>query len=207
MKTSIVKALLRVYPRTWRREFGPELIDILLRRPLTAGIVTNVMANGLRQRVLSAEPSTLLGLALMPWAAYGLLHGDWIVSLQTSNLYVLILFGCGVWTHMRYGGESSRSGRAAVKLSFIAGIPVMLAGLLMLSGILELHAAQDYCWIRASDSSGLLRGVQTALCPPAPLGVLAAPLFILPASWLWGMLGGLLGRWIARGGGRTSVVK
>ena len=199
MKTSIVKALLGLYPRAWRREYGPELIDILLRRPLTASVIANVLSNGLRQRVVAAEPSTILGLALMPWAAYGLLHDQGIVSIQTSNLYVLILIGCGVWAHLRHGGELSRSGRAAVKLSCIAGLPAMQAGLLMLAGVVHIHPAQDVCWIRVSDSSGLLQQLQTAMCPPAALGVLFAPLFILPASWLWGMLGGLLGRWIARG--------
>ena len=207
MKTSIVNVLLRLYPRAWRREYGPEFIDILLRRPLTASVIANVLSNGLRQRVLMAEPSTILALAILPWAAYGLLHDQRIVSIQTSNLYVLILIGCGVWTHLRHGGELSRSGRAAVKLSCIAGLPAMQTGLLMLAGILHVHPAQDVCWIRVSDSLSLLHQIQTAICPPAALGVLFAPLFILPASWLWGMLGGSLGRWISRGGTRPSVVK
>jgi hypothetical protein len=137
----------------------------------------------------------------MPMAAYRLVQDQSIVSQQTSNLYVLLLIGCGLWTYSRYGGELSRSGRAAAKLSLIAGLPVMLAGLLMFFGILELHPAQDYCWIRVSDSSGLLRRIQTATCPPAPVGVWVAPLFILPASWPWGMAGGvgtLVGsRWAA----------
>jgi len=207
MKKSIVNALLSFYPRGWRREYGPEIADILLSRPLTTGIIANVLSNGLRQRVLVTEPSTILGLMLLPIAAYWLVHDQSIVSLQTSNLYVLFLIGCGLWTHLRYGGALSRSGRAGVKLSVIAGIPVMAAGLLMLSGILDLHAAQDHCWIRVSDSSDLLRPIQTATCPPAAWGVLIAPVFVLPASWLWGMLGGFLARWIAPGGARPSVVK
>jgi hypothetical protein len=207
MKYLIAHALLRLYPRAWQREYGPELLDILLRQPLTAGIVANVLLNGLRQRVLVTEPSTLLGLVLMPGAAYALLYQQRIVSLQTSNLYVLILIGCGVWTHLRYGGELSRSGRAAVKLSCIAGLPAMQAGLMMLAGILKFHPVQDVCWIRVSDASGLIRQIQTAMCPPSPLGVLVAPLFILPASWLWGTLGGFLGRWIARAGETPSIVK
>lgn len=207
MKQWMIAALLSLYPAAWRREYGPELIDILLSRPLTLGVIGDVLSNGLRQRVLVGEPSAILGLTLMPVAAYWLLQDQSIVSNQTSRLYVLVLVGCGLWTHLRYGGALSRSGIAAVKLSVIAGMPVMLAGLLMLSGILELHAMQDYCWIRVSDSSSPLRRIQTAMCPPAAWGVLVAPLFSLPASWLWGLAGGALGRWVARGGARTSVVK
>jgi hypothetical protein len=48
MKNRIVNALPHFYPSAWRREYGPELMDILFSRPLTAGIITNVLANGLR---------------------------------------------------------------------------------------------------------------------------------------------------------------
>jgi hypothetical protein len=207
MKASIVNALIRLYRRSWRREYGPELIDILLSRPLTPAVIANVLSNGLRQRVLAAEPSTILGLALMPWATYQIAHEQRIVSLQTSNLYVLFLIACGLWTNLRYSGDWSRSGRAAVKLSCVAGLPAMQTGLLMLAGFLKIQPAQDYCWIRVSDSSTLLQEIQAAMCPPAALGVLFAPLFLLPASWLWGMLGGFLGRWISRGEERPSIVK
>jgi hypothetical protein len=112
---------------------------------------------------------------------------------------------------------------AAVKISFLAGIPVMLAGVLMLSGVLGVivlgpgdtpttfhehgfsytyyDAQVRSCWIRVSApaTQTSAQAVQSATCPPAPLGILVAPLFTLPSSWLWGIAGGLLGRWITRG--------
>lgn len=198
MKTWIVRTLLHLYPKAWRREYGPELMDVLLAQPLTAGIVGNVLYSGLRQRVRTAEPSTFLGLVLMLVVLAGFVWKDLILSPQTSNLYVLILLGGGVWTHLRHRGELSQSGRAAVKISFMGGIPVMAAGVLMIFGIVGVHGVQNYCWIRVSDPSSPLRALQSAVCPPAPLGVLISPLFLLPVSWLWGLGGGALGREIAR---------
>jgi hypothetical protein len=148
-------------------------------------------------------------------------------NLWGSNLYVLLLVGCGLWTHLRHGGKLDQSGLAAVKISLLAGIPVMLAGALMLSGVLDVvilgpgdipttfhqhgftytyyDATSRSCWIRVQDPMGPLKAVQSTACPPAPLGVLVAPLFRLPVSFLWGMAGGLLGRWIARGRRRQTV--
>jgi len=234
MKNRIVETLLRLYPAAWRREYGLELKDMLLARPLTAGIVGDVLQNGLRQRVRGADPSTLVGLAMLLVVFNGFVWNivapapssdESIVLLQHplgSNFYILLLVGCGCWTYLRHGGELSRSGRAAVKISFMAGIPVMLAACLMLFGILGVvvvgpgdisttfhehgftytyYSAQTFCWLRVSEpeTQPFARAIQSATCPPAPLGVLISPLLILPASWLWGQLGGLLGRWIARG--------
>jgi hypothetical protein len=233
VKNWIVRTLLRLYPAAWRHEYGSELMDVLLARPLTAGVVGDVLQNGLRQRVRGADPSTLVGLAMLLVVLNGFVwnivapapySNESIILLQNllgSNLYILLLIGCGFWTQLRHRGKLDRSGLAAVKVSFFAGIPVMLAGALMLLGILGVtvsgpgdtpttihehgftytyYSAQHHCWIRVSEPSAkpLAQGVQAATCPPAPLGVLISPLFVLPASWLWGLLGGLLGRWIVR---------
>jgi len=161
--------------------------------------------SGLRQRIPATEPSTLLGLVMMLVVAIRLVQNKSIISPQTSNLYVLILVAGGVWTHLRYGGRLWLSGRAAVRLAFIAGIPILFAASLMLLRVplqtWGIHSAQGYCWIRVSEPSTqwLAQAIQSATCPPAPVGVLFSPLFVLPASWLWGLVGGALGRWIARG--------
>jgi hypothetical protein len=236
MKKWIIETLLRLYPAAWRREYGPELIDVLLARPLTAGTVGDVFWNGLWQRGRLAEPSTLVGLAMLLLTVAGFvwniaappLNGhDKMVLLQNPlafDVYVLVLVGCGCWTHLRYSGKLFQSGRAAVKVSVMAGIPVMLAGLLMLIGVLgvivlkpgetpttfrEHGFAYTYyegkassCWLRVSEPATLqsepLRTIQSVTCPPARAGILISPLFRLPESWIWGAVGGALGRWIVR---------
>jgi len=197
MKTLIVRILLHLYPAAWRREYGAELMDMLLARPLTVGVAGDVLIGALQQRVRASEPAMYLGLALLLVVVFGLVRNQSILP-PTSNSYVLILFGCGVWTHLRHGGELSQSGKEAMKISFIAGIPVMVVGLLMLFGVTDAHPTQNRCWLRVSDASSPLHALQSATCPPAPLGVSLSPLFVLPWSWVWGVGGGALGREIAR---------
>ena len=40
MKTTLISWLLHLYPKAWRKEYGTELADMLLARPLTAGVFT-----------------------------------------------------------------------------------------------------------------------------------------------------------------------
>jgi len=233
MKHFIVRMLLRMYPDSWRREYGIELRDLLVARPLTVGTFGNVLRSGLWQRLRAAEISTLVGIGILlvmlngfVWniiapPRYGSGSSMLLQYFWESNLYVEILVGCGLWTYLRYGGKLSRSGRAAMRITFLAGVPSMLAGVLMLSGFLGVTAVGRWgtlttfhehgftytyydsplrsCWIRVQDPTNVWKALQSATCPPAPLGILLAPLLALPASWLWGIVGGLLGRWIARG--------
>lgn len=214
----MVTALLRLYPAAWRREYGPELADMLLAHPLDARIMGDVLLNGLRQRVRTAEPSTLLGLAAMLVILAGLvwniaappLSGHGLAALLressktlptviaiplASELYVLLLVGCGCWTNLRHHGTLSRSGMAAMKLSFIAGLPLVLAGTLILFGVLSVIVLGPGDAPTTFAEHGFTYTYYNAQHhAPAPLAVLSAPLVRLPESWLWGVLGGQLGR-------------
>jgi hypothetical protein len=218
----VAAALLRLYPAAWRSEYGPELADMLLARPLSARILGDVFWNGLRLRAIAAEPSTIAGLTVMlvvvhrlAWnIAAPLPYGtDWttvlapsaktlptvIVKPLTSELYVLFLVGCACWTHLRYGGPPSRSGTAAMRMSFIAGLPVMLAGILMLAGVLDvavLGPGDTPTKYLEHGFTYTYHDAQRHL--PHPVAVVASPLFTLPVSWIWGLVGGGIGRWIAR---------
>jgi hypothetical protein len=215
-------ALVRLYPAAWRREYGPELADTLMARPLDARIVGDVLWNGLRQRVRMAEPSTLLGLAAMlviliglawniaapPSAADGLAallrdssktQPTVIVTPLASELFVLLLVACGCWTNLRHDGTLLQSSASAMRLSLIAGSPIVLAGIMMVLGILRIVALgpgdapttflEDrftYTYYSAQHHA------------PSAMNVLLAPLFKLPESWIWGLLGGQLGRTLSR---------
>ena len=191
MKHWIVRTLLKLYPAPWRREYGAELEDMLLARPLMVHIVGDVLRNGLWQRLRSAEPAMLVGLGMMLMALVK-------QPLDTSP-YLLVLFGCGLWTSLRHGGDSSKSGRTAIKISIIAGIPVMISGALLWAGVLvtAIPVAKQLCWLRVSEPISFWQGLKSATCAPAPLGFLISPLLMLPQAWLWGTLGGRFGRWIA----------
>ena len=197
LKQRIVTALLRLYPAVWRREYGDELTDVLLARPLTPSIVGDVIANGAWLRLRAAEPSTILGLAgmlviLAGFVFMGATYGHaWVALMQpsprtfppvtvfASGPFVLLLVCCGCWTHLRHGGRARWAGVAAMRMGFIAGVPIMLAGLMMMSGTFEL------------------RLVGQPLPPPSPWAVLVAPLVRLPEFWIWGAIGGQLGKQVA----------
>jgi hypothetical protein len=196
----IVTALLRLYPAAWRAEYGPELTGILLARPLSPSVIGDVLWSGLRHRAQAVEPSTILGLASMSVVLTGFVltggtYGrDWMAVLQPTSktfppvtvtflgteLYVLLLIGCGCWTRLRYGGSVSRSGVAAVTMSLIAGLPVMVGGVLMTCGFFSV------------------KFLGPDLPPVSPLVILISPLVRVPEFWIWGALGGQLGKWIAR---------
>jgi hypothetical protein len=197
LKYRILNVLLHLYPTAWRAEYGEEFADMLLRDPLSAGVIVNVVCNGLRQRIRAAEPSTLLGLPVMLLVLAGLvwdlasadrppvLLADSsktlpvvIVKPFDSGPYALLLLVCGCWTYLRRPGGVSRCGIAGMRMTFLAGIPIMLAGVLMIFGLPE----------------AAFLGVRRA---PTPLTVFAATLFALPKAWIWGALGAYLGRRIS----------
>ena len=77
------------------------------------------------------------------------------------DVYAFLLIACGWWTVARYGCvRLSRAGFAAVKLTLLAGTPIIVAGML------------------------IALGVRTG--PPSALEVMTAPLFMLPQHWLFG---------------------
>jgi hypothetical protein len=197
-----VAVLVRLYPAAWRSEYGAELRDVLLARPLGPLTIADVLWNGLRLRAPAAEPSTILGVPLMLVIMAGLIESGGgamlqpssrtippvAVTVMTSPLLVYLLIFCGCWTHLRYGGSARRSGLAAMRMGFIVGIPVMLAAMLMLSGRLELRAVGAHA-------------------PPLPAwAILISPMARLPECWIWGALGGLLGRQIARNRKRAGAI-
>jgi hypothetical protein len=221
-KYRIVGALLHIYPAAWRREYGAELADILVSRPFDLPTIADVVCNGLRQRVRAAEPSTLCGLAAMLVISTGLvvniaapdLAGRGLTALLqessmtlptviatplASDLFGLFVVGCGCWTHVRGAGALSESGKAGMKLCFIAGIPLMVAGALMLVGVLNVVV------VSPGDTATTLLGRRFTYTYTnaqhhalSPLAVMAAPLFKLPVSWIWGWVGGQLGRRLVR---------
>jgi hypothetical protein len=200
----IVTALLALYPAAWRNEYAAELEDILVARPLTSRVVADVVWSALRQRGRAAEPSTVIGLASMLVVLTGFVltptsYGrSWTALLRPSSktlptvtvtflaseFYVVLLIGCGCWTNLRHGGTLNRSGVAAMKMSLIAGLPVMVGGLLMALGLLDARFL--------GASLGAPRHA------PIPLAMMVAPLFRVPESWIWGAIGGQVGRWMSR---------
>ena len=222
IKERFVSALLRIYPSHWRSEYGTELLDLLLTRPLTTSVAVDVVWNGARQRATSLELSTVMGVMAMLVIVVGFVQnitaplpyvGGAVTSLLQpsmltlptlvvaplkSNLYVLALVGCGCGTYLRSRGASS-PGLAAMKVTLIAGLPVMVAAILMLTGVLGIAV------IGPADSPTTFQQhgftftfYSTDRIVPSAWSVLVSPFFGLPWSGLWGTVGGRIALQIAR---------
>ena len=188
----LAEALLRVYPAAWRREYGEELFDILISRPLTWRVAADVLGAGVRQRIRAAEPATVLGaatvsvlLAQLALTAAGyrtpatamlqptdMTFPTVAASFMVSPVFPWLLIACGWWTASRHPGFSAkRCGTATMRMSFIGGIPVLVAGMLLAAG--AISATQ----VGMGDVS------------PMSLAVIVAPLARLPEAWLYGSMG------------------
>jgi hypothetical protein len=210
MKTMLVALLMRLYPRAWRNEYGAELADMLRARPLTARVCTDVVISASIQRMRATLASTWVGIGLMfaviaaitsnvavaPAYQQSMLpeHIELLQKPMRSEVYVLVLLALGFWTAL----TGSRSpGRAAMHASIFASIPVALTGLLMLTGVLHYVEVLPGQASTTFQDRGILytfyKGIQQ-IPGPAPLPLLLSPLLRLPGAWLWGTIGGSLGR-------------
>ena len=187
----LARALVHLYPAAWRREYGEELLDVLLARPLTWLVVVDVLCNGARLRIRNAAPSTALGFASMLVVLAGfaippfrysstvtdvLRPSDMtfptvVVTFMVSQVYIVLLMACGWLTERRHPCQRHRGGLAAMRMSLIAGAPVLIAGLLLAVGAISVAFA----------GMGAVH--------PHPIEVIAAPLARLPEAFLYGSMG------------------
>jgi hypothetical protein len=202
VRHAVAAVLLKAYPFAWRMEYGAELTDLLAARPLTPFVIADVIWSGLRQRVRAADPSTLLGVSSMlavvggyiltpsrydeTWTAFvrpaSMTVPAFTVTFIASEVYAVLLLGCGCWTHLRSGTTPNQSGIAAMRMSLIAGIPVVAGGLLLAAGAIDVTF------------SGFAPHVA-----PRPVPMVVSTLLRLPEAWFLGALGGGLSRWVRHG--------
>jgi hypothetical protein len=219
MKTTLVSWLLRLYPKAWRKEYGAELGDMLRARPLTARIVFDVARSAVWQQVRAVDASMYVGIGLMlvtlaamaaniveplpyAWSPGQSLHNkptlpEHLYLLQRplhSGFYVLALAALGFWTVLR--GRNG-PGRAAIYASSLASIPLVIIGVLMFSGVLDYVELLPGQIPVSFDEGGIVytfyKG-QQQVPGSAPLVYVLSPLLRLPGAWLWGSIGGRLGR-------------
>ncbi len=224
MKTTLVSALMHLYPPAWRKQYGAELAAMLQARPLTARVCVDVVRSAMWQHLRTVQAVALVGLVLMlvtigaiAWnvvdpPSFGYSWNkptvpDRIELLQRplhSEIWVLFLVGIGFWT----ARSSNRSaGWAAVQVSTIAALPLLVTGVLMMSGLLdfvELHPGQTPTTYQ---ERGILytfyQGWQQ-IPGPAPIVMLLSPLLRLPGAYLWGVIGGEIARRVFRSRRQTA---
>lgn len=133
MKRRVVAGLVRLYPSRWRAEYGEELAEILLRRPLGFATVVNVVSGALRQH----EPWLIVGVPLfvcvsVNWVMRlsGWQYRDPLSAFSVGGLLALVLLlftGLGFWTVLRSG----RGGAcAAMSVLILLMAPAVVGGFL-----------------------------------------------------------------------------
>ena len=187
----LARVLVNLYPADWKREYGEELLELLLARPLTGLVVLDVLWSGARLRIRFAEPSTALGLAALLVVLAGFVIPPFrfsstitdvlrpsdmtfptvVVTFMVSQVYIALLMACGWLTERRHPCQRNRGGLAAMRMSLIAGAPVLVAGLLLAAGAIGVTFAG-------------MGGIH-----PHPIEVIAAPLARLPEAFLYGSMG------------------
>ncbi len=185
MKRVLVAGLVRLYPSRWRDEYGEELADVLMRRPLGLGGVLNVAASAGWQQLRLQEPWLLMGVPLLILASW-----YWIVAFGGTSPLDLrsdaetwwtapaIFAAAGFWTRLRTGRGA---GRAAIKVSVLATLPFFVVGLVWVAGFGQ--------WL-----FGLTPFHQDQPVPDALVLLLIAPILQIPFAGLIGWLGGQVGR-------------
>lgn len=223
----LASALIRLYPRAWRAEYGDEFRETLQSLPLTPAAIADVIASALGQRVRAMDTATVMGLLVMcsvliqlSWNVVAPMpYGDaWTqvvepsrkllpivaVSPLGSNLYGFFILFSTFWMSMR-GRSETESAWAAVRICLIAGIPIMIAGVLIWAGALDLvivGPADVPTTFREHGWAFTYYSAQPN--PPHPFSIVVAPLFRVGETWAWGLVGGLLGRRLWKSRRRTE---
>lgn len=210
MKMTLVSVLMRLYPRAWRKEYGAELAEMLRARPLTARVCGDIVLSALWQRLRAIQAPTWVGIGLMFSMITAIVSNivvpphyersalpEFIEFLQKpmrSESYVLVMAGLGFWTMVR---GNRRPSRAVMIASLISSLPLMVVGLLMLSGLIPYTELMPGQFPTTFEERGILytfyKGLQQ-IPGPAPLTLVLAPLLRLPGACLWGIVGAALGR-------------
>lgn len=219
MTDTIIAALLYLYPPRWRLEYGAELHEVLQQRPFTPGVAAELAWRGVCQRWHDGGPVLAIGLFMLPWVClliganlndpqhylarcnFGLLRDTryLVPNVEMApggpNFFAFVLFSCGLITRLRERVPLSRSGLAATHLALVAGLPVIILGALLLSGVVDLRVITHATANSAMPANG--RAVFTYCTEadrvPSALAIFAAPLLRLPQAFVYGLFGG----WVA----------
>jgi hypothetical protein len=197
-KAHIIRGLLYFYPEKWRIEYGEELDALLLSRPLSAAIISDVLLNGLQQRLRELAPWKVTGALLFAWTIIGLIWNSatpfspvWFSRYCVAISLFLLLGGC--WTTLRSPTTISKAAWLTTKAALVSIIPevfvcllwaakVVRPSVLDLSGLPSLHASQmTLLYFRGS----------IMLSPIQDLSVLFGTTLV--EGWVMGLVGATLG--------------
>ena len=141
MKKRIVRFLLRLYPASWRVEYGQELASILEGRRLSAAVVFDTLRSAMVERMRVSEPWVLIGslLFVLNFCATAI---NSVIPLRTPAYQIyewlvwmpLIIGIC--WTTVR-GAGLRMTAVAALKMALLGNATDLLLLVLWAIGIVH----------------------------------------------------------------------
>lgn len=206
-KRRIVLALLRVYPKDWRHEYGSELAGLLFRRPLTLPALCDVLVQGVRQRIRMVAPWKITGTALFVWTVFWigwnslapLSPAGYATFTRIENdLASFVLAGTSCRTYLRGERNTRNAAAAAVRTALLGIVPeLILIALIVLKVlpqiVIDIHGS-PYPDIRG------IALLHTRGPVGAPLFGVGASLALFPlVLGVQGWILGYLGAWTGRG--------
>lgn len=208
----IVAVLLRIYPPSWRKEYGPELGHVLESKPLDTKTLVNVGWHGAWQRIRLAEPWMMFGVPMMlvVTAIFALMivappAYDPQFDFSSGPRFGWVLFdlwltiGCGFWTVYRKGGTLPHAGVQTMKMALLINVPHFIAYALIATGALGVIVLGPGDVPTTIFEHGFAISFHDAnRVAPSLLFLMAIRIPGILECWLWGAVGGGLGRLVAR---------
>ncbi len=128
----MIRLLLQLYPKAWRREYGEELAEILSADGLTMRKVADVLRGAAYQRARSVPAWVVAGMGLLCLTqAPSWWHGSYLVfddvTLDESLSLVLnfLLVVTGAWLAGRKGGSFVSGLLGAAGAYLIRSLPAL----------------------------------------------------------------------------------
>lgn len=116
--------LVRLYPRSWRKEYGAELAGILAQESLTLSVVADVLVSAARQHLRRDAPWKICSLGLALWTTcLAIIALERFVTFgQFLCCYIvgqLFLSAAGAWTALRENSGVWRATAASAKAAML----------------------------------------------------------------------------------------
>jgi hypothetical protein len=206
-KMRITRALMCVYPKAWRSEYGCELASTLYRRPLTAIVVIDVLRNGIWQRLRYTAPWQLGGVALMIWMTFGTALNS-VAPLSPSaynrffDINFLIYFLVGYRTALRSNEALRAAAFASGKTASIGILPEIFVLSLWVARlihptVLDLNGSPSIIGSGFTDFYfRLSKGVPVNLVNLSEM-LIVMPLVCLPPAMFTGYVGAVTSKTIS----------
>jgi hypothetical protein len=155
----MIPFLMKIYPRAWRKEYGEELAQVVASKPVTTGVLFNILCNGLKERLRVSDPANVAGPCfslLFAVLDVILIHRDASVFWLWANPLALLLALDA--TVVAWALARGTTPRQAVRSALLAGVTLLAMASSMQRKTQDLSVLALAAGMLGAHLSGLLLG-------------------------------------------------